>query len=140
MKLDMFDDASLLTLTGGLHVPATLTGLDSLENSFNEAAEASVFGFSPQNYWRLFKEEMITLICGPAPNQADPYAELRNELKAKSGQSQTVLVSTIAVFVAAKMGLEAGAIVPFVASFIAVGKRVGAAVFCRSIRNRNARS
>lgn len=134
VKLEIFNDAALLALTEGVSVPHDAAAIDDLEFEFNEAliSEAG-FGFSPRNYWRSFKEEMIKFICGPKEGEPDTYADLRQVIGKHGQKSQTVIIGTIAAFVGAKIGAEAGVIVPFVASIIAVLKRVGTKAFCQTI-------
>lgn len=131
IDLKIFDAEGLQSALDGYAPADQISDLDLYEVDFDDRLKGAGFGFGPKNYWKALKVELRLLTCGG--DDPEKYAALRNVLCTQSGISQTAVVSTIAVFVGAEIGVQAGLIVPFVALFLIVAARVGYEAFCRAM-------
>lgn len=134
IELSVFDDETLATLASSTEIPADLSALDSYEQQFQDDVLPKGLGFGPRDYWKALKQEFHTLICGAAKGGTDPYTDLRKVIDKHGAKSQLAIVSSIAAFIGAQIGLEAAILVPWIAMFLGVARKVGAEAFCRAMK------
>jgi hypothetical protein len=82
--------------------------------------------FSWPDYWERLKSEFCLLVC----TKHRKYAALRRRLAATASTSQTAVVSTISVAMAAQFGTTFGVLVPFIAMCLIAFVRIGQEAFC----------
>ena len=134
IELSVFDDETLAGLAKGIDIPAEMSALDAFEQQFQDDVLPKGMGFGPRDYWKAFKQEFHTLICGAGKVEPDPYTDLRKVIGKHGARSQLAIVSSIAAFIGAQIGLEAAILVPWIAMFLGVVRKVGAEAYCRAIK------
>ncbi len=135
MDMSCFDEDQLLEMAADLNFSENISETDQLATRFNSDLQLQGMGFGARDYWRALKAEMQVLICGPRGDDKDPYVDLRATMKRHSSKSTVAIVSGIAVFVGARIGVEAAVLVPWIAIFFTIVLRVGVEAFCRLASN-----
>jgi hypothetical protein len=135
MSIDLADvleqdtlDKAILATFGQAPARWTPEDVDALGQRLNTEDELWGLDFSAQDYWFALKAELHLLLCSDDPK----YSSLKNSIKAHGKRSQTAIISAIAVFVGAHLGVEAGVITPYCALLLQFSVKVGKEAFCRS--------
>ena len=134
-NMSRFDLHTLQSIAGNIELPADLLTLEGQSVVFQSQIIPGGMGFGPRDYWKALKTELSILICGPHKGEIDPYQDLRVAAEKHGAKSQLAIVSSIAVFIGARVGLEAGFLIPWIAIILGVVQKVGAKAFCRAIRS-----
>ena len=134
LSLKIFDDETLATLANGIAAPADMTVFDTYEPRFQDDVLPKGRGFGARDYWKALKREFHILICGASEGEDDPYTDLRKVIDKHGAKSQVAIVSTIAAFIGAHIGLEAAVLVPWIAILLGLVRKVGAEAFCRVVK------
>lgn len=79
--------------------------------------------------WQSVKAEFHSFLC----TDSATYADLRGEWDGLKKKGSTIVLSTIAAAVGAKVGIAGGAIVPLVAWLLASAVRVGKQSLCATL-------
>ncbi|MAW86911.1 MAG: hypothetical protein CMJ42_10320 [Phyllobacteriaceae bacterium] len=134
LELSVFDDETLAALANGAALPADMSALETYEKQFQDDVLPKGLGFGPRDYWKALKLEFHTLVCGASKGEADSYKDLRKVIDKHGSKSQLAIVSSIAAFIGAQIGLEAAILVPWIAIFLGVVRKVGVEAFCRAMQ------
>lgn len=120
-------------MAADIDIPDDVSDLDGFSERFQKEIFPGAMGFGPRDYWAALKAELKILICGPRLGESDPYSDLRKSIEKHGTRSQLAIVSSIAVFIGAQIGVEAGILVPWIAMFLGLVQKVGTEAFCRAL-------